>query len=156
MDIMKKVFVGTITLLVGLTLFAQQKIDVISLHGKSGTTYQFTITGKNLDVEMNKFYTAFGKPESECSGETIWNNIEIPAVGSGLQLILTDGILTCNGEKSKFKPFKKPKDKTCQLKCLEENQSRQFILTVNDKESNIINNETLKDAVIKYLEKITQ
>jgi hypothetical protein len=152
---MKKVFVSTIAILVGLTLFAQQKIDVISLCGKSDTTYQFKITGKNLDVELSKFYTVFGKPESDCPGETIWDNIEIPAVGSGLQLNLTDGLLTCNGEKSKFKPFKTPKDKTCQLKCLEDNQSRQFILTVIDKESNIVNDETKKDAVIEYLEKIT-
>jgi hypothetical protein len=153
---MKKVFVSTIAILVGLTLFAQQKIDVISICGKTDTTYQFTITGKNLDVEMSKFYTVCGKPESECSGETTWDNIEIPGVGTGLQLKLTDGLLTCNGEKSKFKPFKNPKDKTCQLKCLEENQSRQFVLTVIDKESNIVNNETMKEAVIEYLENITQ
>ena len=110
--IMKKLFLSAIAIFIGLTLYSQQqKVNPISIIGKTNTTYQFTITGKNLDEELSKLKTNLGKPLTESEGEIIWNNINIPNIGDDLQLKMVDGLLTTKGNTAKFKPFKYTKNK---------------------------------------------
>jgi hypothetical protein len=157
---MKKLFLSAIAIFIGLSLYSQQeKVSSICILGKTDTTYQFTITGKNLDEELSKLKTNLGKPFTESEGEIIWNNVDIPNIGNDLQLKLVDGLLTTKRSTAKFKPFKdtknKNKSKNCQLKCLDENKNRQFYFTVLDKDNNnIIVNKTMKIAVNEYLENI--
>ena len=159
---MKKLFLSAIAIFIGLTLYSQQqKVNPISIIGKTNTTYQFTITGKNLDEELSKLKTNLGKPLTESEGEIIWNNINIPNIGDDLQLKMVDGLLTTKGNTAKFKPFKytknKNKSKYCQLKCLDENKNRQLCFTVLDKDNNnIIANEAMKMSVNEYLENIVK
>lgn len=158
MNIMRKIILSVLVVLIGLNLYAQ-KLNTISLLGKTDTTYQFTITGKNLDQELSKLKTTFGKPLSESPGAIIWDKVEIPSVGKDLQIKLIDGLLTVKEDNANFKSFKntknKNKSKNCQLKCLDENQNRQIYFTVMDKDNNnIINNAIMKKAVIVYLQDI--
>ncbi|MBP6978392.1 MAG: hypothetical protein KBB71_08775 [Lentimicrobiaceae bacterium] len=157
---MEKLIFSAIAIFIGLSLYSQeQKVNSISILGKTDTTYQFTITGKNLDNELGKLNTTFGKPLTESEGEIIWNKVDIPNIGNDLQIKMVDGLLTIKGNSAKFKPFKdtenKNKSKNCQLKCLDENENRQLYFTVMDKDNNnIIGNDKMRIDMIEFLESV--
>jgi hypothetical protein len=155
---MKNLFLITIAVMFALNLFSQQRIDAISISEKTETVYKFSLTGKNLDSELNKLNEKFGEPTTSEPGKIIWTNIEISNIGQNLQIEITDGLLTIKNDKAKYKHFKKSrnknKSKNCKLKCLEENEYRQLVFTITENERNIINNKELKEAAQKYLSNI--
>lgn len=147
-------------LILSISVFSQKSVSPVHVnqqYNKTDTNRTFSIFQTDLDFTREKLLKYFGQPKRENTGNIEWQNVKIESIGSGLSIILTDGIFESDATKAKFKPFSDKTDKNQKLKELKQNQFRNITIQVVDVNNNNPINTKIKEQLMKQLlEKIIQ
>jgi hypothetical protein len=160
----KKIYMkkAIILILIGfstLATFSQTGNKIIGINKQfypSDTTRTFSLLNKvNLDSSIDSLIKYWGTPEKNSVGNIRWMHIDIPNIGTDLNILLTDGICTKMNRDLTYEYFNDNEDKARKLNEIKPNQSREVEIIVTDKDcKNVVNNKTKTDILKKLLEKI--
>ena len=142
-----------------LTTFSQTKKEIIGVnrqYNTPDTTNTFCFLNKlNFDNSIDSLIKYWGTPVKNSVGNISWTQMDIPGIGTDLNIVLKDGICTMAKGDLMCEYFKNKKDKEIRLKELKSNQSRSVEIIISDKNGkNIIDSKAKTEIVMKVLEKI--
>ena len=121
-----------------LTTFSQTEKKIIGVNKQYNTpdttrTFCF-ISAINFDSSIDSLIKHWGTPAKNSVGNISWTNIDIPNIGTNLNILLTDGICTMLKNEMKCEYFKDNEDKEKKLNELKSNQSREVEIIITNKD----------------------
>lgn len=152
---MKKIF-GTVGLLLFICTTSAQVplvgIDAESYNG-TDTVRTFQLFCAQRDACIDRLVSQIGAPVFRDAGTIEWRNISIPGIGSGLKVLLHDGILVMKENAARYTYFKNDSDKQKRLGGMKTGESRRTTIEIQDDsgKNNIVSHAAEK-AILGYLE----
>lgn len=127
-------------------------IDAGSYDG-ADTTRIFQLFCSQRDACIDQMVSQLGAPVFRDAGTVEWRNISIPEIGSGLKILLHDGILVIKDNTARYTYFKNDSDKQKKLGGMKTGQSRRTTIEIQDSSGkNYIVSHAAEKTVLKYLE----
>jgi hypothetical protein len=98
------------------------------------TNIYFNVNPPDQGETLQKLYASLGKPAADNGGEIQWNDITIEGVGSGLTILVIDGIFTRDAatRRACFVTFKSRTEKQILLQNINENQERNMKVQIKN------------------------
>jgi hypothetical protein len=149
---MKKVGIIAVWLLLIGSGYAQKTMVRVHLRYTADDTFRFFIPlHENGDSSIQRLKAVWGIPTKEDAGYIEWDKLNIPNVGDGVQVYLSDGILANDLYNITYLPFRNDKDKNQRIKTLGEYDKREIRIEFERKGKKIANSKPTENILKDYL-----